>query len=122
VDDEIVGYLRLIGGRKGHWLKVLLHHDAQDRADEFLRWGLALLANYPPRPIYCSVRSYEAGLSWALTRVGFQPDVTLFLLVKHTTVWTREPERRRVPVLERGVEAAPTASRITHARRLTSDI
>ena len=117
VDGEIVGYLRLIGGRKGHWLKVLLRDDAQDRADEFLRWGLALLADYPTRPVYCSVRSYEAGLQGALKRVGFQPYVTLFLLVKHTTAWAREPERRRVPALERGAEAAPTASQIKMERR-----
>lgn len=117
VDGEIVGYLRLIGGQKGHWLKALLHHDAQDRAAEFLRWGLALLADYPPRPVYCSVRGYEAGLQWALKRVGFQPYVTLFLLVKHTTAWAREPERRRVPALERGVEAAPTASQAKAVER-----
>jgi hypothetical protein len=117
VEGEIVGYLRLIGGRKGHWLKALLHHDAQDRAAEFLRWGLALLADYPPRPVYCSVRGYEAGLQWALKRVGFQPYVTLFLLVKHTTAWAREPERRRVPALERGVEAAPTASQAKAVER-----
>ncbi|HID87245.1 MAG TPA: hypothetical protein EYP55_07675, partial [Anaerolineae bacterium] len=117
VGGEIVGYLRLIGGRKGHWLKALLHRDAQDRAEEFLRWGLALLAEYPPRPVYCSVRGYEAGLQWALKRVGFQPHVTLFLLVKHTTAWAREPERRRVPTLERGVEAAPTASRARAVKR-----
>ncbi|MFQ6058771.1 MAG: hypothetical protein ACE5MB_07845 [Anaerolineae bacterium] len=109
-EGEIKGYLRLIGGQRGHWLKALLHHEAQARADEFLRWGLALLADYPSRPVYCTVRGYEAGLQWALKRVGFQPHANLFLLVKHTTAWAREPERRRVPALERGVEAAPTAS------------
>jgi hypothetical protein len=109
-DDEILGYLRIVDGRKGYWLKALLHHDAQGYAENLFRAGLAKI-DRAEAPIYCTVRGYEAGLRWALKHLGFEPVATLFLLVKHTTVFAQQPEPKRVPIPERAVEAAPSASR-----------
>jgi hypothetical protein len=101
---EIVGYVRLVEGQRGHWLKLLLHHDVQDQADDLVGWSQVLLNDFPPRPVYCSVRGYDTPLQVALKRVGFRPGVSLILLVKHTATHVREPEWRWVPALERGVE------------------
>ncbi|OGO43453.1 MAG: hypothetical protein A2Z04_06345 [Chloroflexi bacterium RBG_16_57_9] len=109
-EGTLYGYVRLLRGRRGHWLKVLAHPDIQEEADDLVRWALALLNSFPPRPIYTSVRGYESGLQIALKRSGFQPQNTLFLLVKHTTALVREPEFKPIPALERKVETAPTAS------------
>jgi hypothetical protein len=115
-DGEIVGYVRLVEGQSGHWLKLMLHHDLQDQADDLVRWSQALLNDFPPRPIYCGVRAYDTPLQVALKRVGFQSEASLILLVKNTTSRVREPEWRWVPALERGVEPvisghSPAASR-----------
>ncbi len=110
--DTIAGYVRLVQGQRGHWLRVLIHPDVQDEADELVHWALALLTDFPARPIFSSVRGYESALQIALKQSGFQPQTILFLLVKHTTAWAREPEFKRMPALERKVETAPTASRV----------
>lgn len=114
--DTIVGYIRLVEGCRGHWLKLLIHPDIQDEADELVRWALTLLAAFPARPVFSSVRGYESALQIALKHSGFQPQTILFLLVKHTTAWAREPEFKRMPVLERKVEAAPTTSQAKTSR------
>ena len=105
-EGEIVGYVRLVDGRCGHWLKLLLHPEVHDRADDLIAWGSALLRYLAPRPIYCTVRAYDTPLQVALKRAGFQIEASLILLVKHMTRRAYEPERRRVMSLERGVERA----------------
>lgn len=114
LEDErgIVGHLRLINGKRAHWLKMLLHPKAQGQADEPLRFGLSLLMRYPPCPIYCGARGYETGLRDALERSGFRPFARRSLLVKHTTARVKEPSFRLVPGLKKGIEAAPTVSQI----------
>lgn len=108
-EGEVVGYLRLLVGDLGHWLHVLVHPDQMDRAAALIGLGITQLSSYPPRPIYCTVRSYEAELQRALTAVGFQPHHTRLLLVKQTTVRVREPVSEPLSAVE-GAEAAPTVS------------
>lgn len=45
---EIIGYLRIRQGRTGHWLEMLLHPQAHERANELVAQSLSLLADYPP--------------------------------------------------------------------------
>ncbi len=112
-NGEIVSYLLFSGGRIGHWMRILLHPQAYDRADEVIQHGLAFLSHYPPCPIYCSVREYEGGLRTPLQDWGFEPFGSQAILVKHTTVRIKEPARKLVPALEKRAEVAtPTMSRI----------
>ena len=112
-NGEIVSYLLFRGGRIGHWMRILLHPQAYDRADDVIRHGLAFLSHYPPRSVYCSVREYEGGLKTPLQEGGFEPFGSQAILVKHTTVRIKEPARKLVPALDKRAEAAtPTMSRI----------
>jgi len=114
-NGEIVSYLLFSGGRIGHWMRILLHPQAYDRADEVIQHGLAFLSHYPPCPIYCSVREYEGGLRAPLQDWGFEPFGSQAILVKHTTVRIKEPTRKLVPALDKRAEAAtPTMSRINN--------
>ena len=118
-NGEIVSYLLFSGGRTGHWMRILLHPQACDRAAEVIQHGLAFLSHYPPRPIYCSVREYEGGLRIPLQDWGFELFGSQAILVKHTTVRIKEPARKLVPALDKRAEAAtPTMSRINPSTRL----
>ena len=112
-NGEIVSYLLFRGGRTGHWMRILLHPQAYDRADEVIQHGLAFLSHYPPCPIYCSVREYGGGLRTPLQDWGFELFGSQAILVKHATVRVKEPARKLVPALDKRAEAAtPTMSRI----------
>ena len=112
-NGEIVSYLLFSDGRIGHWMRILLHPQAYDRANEVIQHGLAFLSHYSPCPIYCSVREYEGGLRTLLQDWGFEPFGSQAILVKHTTVRIKKPVRKLVPALDKRAEAAtPTMSRI----------
>jgi hypothetical protein len=103
---EVIGYLRIRQGQTGHWLEMLLHPRAYERADEFVTQSLYLLAEYPPRPIYCCLRRYQGGLRVPLEAKGFQPFASQCVMIKYTTVRVREPALKLVPALEKRAEAA----------------
>jgi hypothetical protein len=118
-NGEIVSYLLFRGGRIGHWMRILLHPQAYDHADEVIQHGLAFLSHYPPCPIYCNVREYEGGLRTPLQNWGFEPFGSQAILVKHTTVRIKKPARKLVPALDKRAEAAtPTMSRINSSTTL----
>jgi len=104
--EEIVGYLRIRKGRTGHWLEILLHPQAYERAEELVEQSLSLLAEYPPCPIYCCLRRYQGGLRAPLEARGFQPFASQCVMVKHTTVRVKEPSLKLVPALETRAEVA----------------
>jgi hypothetical protein len=103
---EVIGYLRIRKGQTGHWLTMLLHPQAYERADELVVQSLSLLAEYPPRPIYCCLPRYQGGLRTPLEVKGFQLFASQCAMVKHTTVRVREPALKLVPALEKRAEAA----------------
>jgi hypothetical protein len=112
-NGEIVSYLLFSSGRIGHWMRILLHPQAYDRAAEVIQHGLAFLSHYPPCPIYCSVREYEGGLRIPLQDWGFEPFGSQAILVKHTTVRLKEPARKLVPALDKRAEVAtPTVTQM----------
>lgn len=107
---EVLGYLRLTRGQRGHWLKIVLHPELSDRADALVCEALSLMRTWPQRPIFCDVREYEGYVGEGLQQQGFRPVMTRRLLVRHTTVPVRVPERQRVRVLNGSREHAPTMS------------
>jgi hypothetical protein len=108
---EIMACLQLRRGRQGSWLKILLHPQAYDWADSLLQQGLHLPGVWSKGPLYCSIRDYEGGVRATLDEFGFQLFARQAVMVKHTTVWAKEPLPRLLPALETRVEgAAPTVS------------
>ena len=105
-NKEVIGYLRIRKGQAGHWLTMLLHPQAYERADELVVQSLSLLAEYPPRPIYCCLPRYQGGLRAPLEAKGFQLFASQCAMVKHTTVRVKEPALKLVPALEKRAEAA----------------
>lgn len=103
---EIIGYLRIRQGQTGHWLEMLLHPQAHERADELIEQSLSLLAEYPPHPIYCCLRRYQGGLRVPLEAEGFQLFASQCVMVKHTTVRVKKPVLKLVPALDKRAEAA----------------
>lgn len=108
-DGEIVAYVQLLAGEAGHWLHILVHPAATEHSEALIELGVSQITRGAARPVFCTVRTYEADLMRALRAVGFQEYQTRFLLVKQTAVWARERAPDLVPQVE-GVEAAPTAS------------
>ncbi len=113
---EVIGYLRIRQGQTGHWLEMLLHPQAYERADELVEQSLSLLTEYPSRPIYCCVRRYQGGLRAPLEDRGFQQFASQCVMVKYITVLIKEPALKRVPTLEKRAEAA-TPMMKTHCSR-----
>jgi hypothetical protein len=103
---EIMGFLRITPGERGHWLKIVLHPDVSHQADALLKEALGFLQQLPRRPIYCDVREYEGYLTGSLERADFDRLMARLLLVRHITVAVREVVRRPIPALD--VETAPT--------------
>lgn len=103
---EIMGYLRIRQGQTGHWLEMLLHPQAYERADELVVQSLSLLVEYPLRPIYCCLRRYQGGVRVPLEAKGFQHFASQCVMIKYTTVWVRKPALKLVPALEKRAEAA----------------
>ncbi|MFQ6015810.1 MAG: hypothetical protein ACE5NP_10245 [Anaerolineae bacterium] len=115
-DNEVFGYLHLTPGRQGYWLRVMLHPDITDRAEELLRSSLAQALPHRPRPIYCNVREYQSGMQGALENCGFEYFFTRSIMVKHTTVRVRDFVMKPLPAMEKGVEASPTISQTNKVR------
>ncbi|MFQ5858185.1 MAG: hypothetical protein ACE5LU_21490 [Anaerolineae bacterium] len=116
-NGEIAAYLRLLEGVQGHWMHLLMHPDHTEHADALVSLGVARLARYGLRPVYCAVRTYETDLIGALKAAAFQEYQTRFLLVKQTAVRVRQKIFEPLPQVER-VETAPTASaRMSHSTR-----
>jgi hypothetical protein len=104
----IAGYGYLMSGRIGHWLRILVHARAYERASDLVDYGLALLNYYPPLPVYCGVREYQGGVRVPLEERGFQMFSAQCRLVRHTMARVQEPARSLVPALEKRVEAPTT--------------
>ncbi len=103
---KVIGYVRIRQGQTGHWLEMLLHPQAYERADELVGQSLSLLAEYPPLPIYCCLRRYQGGLRVPLEAQGFQLFASQCVMIKHTTVRVRKPVLKLIPGLEKRAEAA----------------
>jgi hypothetical protein len=102
------GYGYLMSGRIGHWLHILVHSRAYDRAGDLLDYGLALLNYYPPLPVYCGVREYQGGVRVPLEERGFQMFSAQCCMVRHTMARVKKPALNLVPALEKRVEAPTT--------------
>jgi hypothetical protein len=109
---DVLAVLDLCGGGLAHWLRLLVHPDAQHWAEVLVRWGLERLDDRSGRPVYCNVRQYESGVRTALEDAGFEPFAVRALMVKHTLAWVRTPAQELATALKSGAEVAPPAYHI----------
>lgn len=107
--NELAAVLCLCSGGTAHWLRVLVHPDARNVADELFRQGLATLAGQSAKPVYCNVRKYEGGIRAGLEAIGFELYATRAMMVKHTVAWIKTPVQELVPALKSGAEPVPPA-------------
>jgi hypothetical protein len=118
--EDLLASLCICVGSLGHWLRLLIHPDAQqgadsgtaDLAEALIRWALGKLERHPVKKVYCNVRHYESGVRNALESIGFTPYMTRSLMVKHTVAWVKSPLQELAPALKGGVEAVPPAYHI----------
>lgn len=107
--NDLVAVLCLCSGGTAHWLRVLVHPDAQNVVDALFRQGLAMLAGQSAKPVYCNVRKYEGGIRVGLEAIGFEPYATRAMMVKHTVAWIKTPAQELVPALKSSAEPVPPA-------------
>lgn len=106
-EGEIIAYFCLMPGKEGHWMKAVIHPQAEER---LVRSGLWLFSTFKTRPIYCEVRGYEEALGNALREIGFEYLFEELLMVKHTTAWAKVPVAQPSVSLETKAEGVPTVS------------
>lgn len=106
-EGEIIAYFCLMPGKEGHWMRVVIHPQAEER---LVRSGLRLFSAFQARPIYCEVRGYEEALRSALREIGFEYLFEELLMVKHTTARARVPAAQPAVSLEKKAEGVPTVS------------
>jgi hypothetical protein len=93
-------------GRAGHWLRVWGTNTLASRElRSLVEQGLRAIATDrdgkgAARPVYATVRDYEAGLSSVLTGFGFAPYASRARFVKHTTATVRRPVTSAVAARE----------------------
>jgi len=107
---EIRGYLELATGQKGYALRVIVRPKYPEVGAHLLDWGCSILARYPARPVYYSVRQYETGVQSWLAEHGFELVAERSLIVKHLAVRVKKAVRVHAPALEKRAETVPTHS------------
>lgn len=118
---ELLGALHIHRGKRGFWVRTLLHPDAIDQARPLAEAALRLtIAKNPEIPVYFAVRQYAAGWSATLTDLGFEPFTSQTLVVKPMTVRLFDRSPMLLPVLEKSPsETAPAISRAKLVKRRT---
>jgi hypothetical protein len=99
-NEQLTGIVRITRGRLASWVRLHLHPDASQFADEIIGEMIALVSKTRTRPIYVGVRDYEGGIRAPLQAAGFVWQMERSLMVKHTTVRVRVPVSWLAPVFE----------------------
>ena len=119
VSGELLGALYIRAGKRGYWLRTLLHPDALDQAEVLLKAALNLIDNKKNLPIYFAFRQYEMGWPPILTDLSFKPLTSRTLVVKPMTVRIREKSPILMPALEKSPsEGAAATPAITNSELL----
>lgn len=98
--NSLTGIVRVTRGRLGSWVRLHLHPDAHQYADEMVAEMIVLVSKLRARPIYVGVRDYEGGIRAALESAGLEWQMERSHMVKHTTVRMRVAVPWLAPVFE----------------------
>jgi len=106
-EGEIIAYFCLMPGKEAHWMKAVIHPQAEKR---LVGSGLRLFSAFEARPIYCEARGYEQSLRSTLREIGFGDLFEELLMVKHTAARAKVPVAQPAVSLEKKAEGVPTVS------------
>lgn len=115
VDGEILGALHIRAGKRGYWVRTLLHPDALDHAERLVLAALSLTAAQPHLPVYFALREFEPGWRPILPTLGFKPLTSQTLAVKHMAVWVHKPAHKLIPALEQTPPEGAASTVIAHS-------
>jgi hypothetical protein len=105
--EELLGFVDVDHGPRGIWAQPFFH-PAAELTDELLS-GLLTNPNLKRnKPLYLCIRSYQAGRSGSLERLGFSPCSDQAVMVKRLTAALRQREPATIHALE-GRHPEPTA-------------
>lgn len=121
---ELLGAWRIVPGRGGLWLRLVLGSGVDATTLVRLATTDARARYGPKRPLYTSVRPHEGALGVELEAAGFERVAQRRRLVKHTTVRVLAPrwqgrlvtEAVKDPAASRGAPAQDTVHRAKEAR------
>ncbi|MGQ9554261.1 MAG: hypothetical protein ACUVWR_09130 [Anaerolineae bacterium] len=108
--NGLQAHLGLRRGRRGHYFRLVTRAELADRQGELLVEALTTLAQWPPLPIYCSVRHYQNGLARHLQELGFVPFQERALTVRHAVLSVRPALEEVVLKLQGAVGAGCSSS------------
>jgi hypothetical protein len=119
---EMVGYLEVIRGPAGLWLKGWLHPDAEERAGELVTGAVQLARAAQDdrvRPVYWCVRRYQDWLRGPLSYGGFHECGSQLVMVRHTVarVQSVAAEYESAAALERANMIVPRVGDDTLSHR-----
>ncbi len=114
LSGELLGAIYLRAGKRGYWLRTLLHPDAIDQATNLARAALRLIDRRGQKPVYFACRQYEMGWHTVLTDLGFKPFSGRVLVVKPMTVRIREKTPMLIPSLEKTPSESAATPVMTH--------
>lgn len=118
LNGELLGAIYLRAGKRGYWIRTLLHPDAIDQAEALVRAALDLMQNRNDKPVYFAFRQYEVGWPAILTDLGFQPLTNRTLVVKPMTVRIREKTPILIPALEKSASESAATPVMTSSETL----
>ena len=110
-EDEVLAYVQVTSGPRGICLLPIFHPQVTDIRPLLLDLAdrlKSIILSPLERPVYCLVRSYQAGLSGILEDLGAEKMGEQALLVKHLAIRHRKPvQGRQFSTIER--RARPTS-------------
>ena len=102
----IGGCVCLMRGRHGHRLQIMVDAEHRHLATPLLQAALGVAADWPPVPLICPLRGYQAELGEVLEAAGFQAIGEQTLVVKEMAVRVRQRLRIFEPAMERAHSGA----------------
>jgi len=118
---EILAVLNVHSSSSGHWLRIMVHPEANAETPNLLFAGLRLIKNTDSGAVYCSLRTYQSELAAHAVTCGFRPFSSQQVMVKHITVRARDFLTRLLPVFERAIEVNPATSSMIPSHQLANN-
>lgn len=87
--DGLLAHLGLRRGRAAHTFRLVCRPEVDGLQRDLITHALAVIAQWPPRPIYSSVRHYQLRLDAQLEELGFTPIAERALTVRHLVLSVR---------------------------------
>lgn len=110
-EDQVLAYVQVTSGPRGICLLPIFHPQVTDIRPLLLDLTgrlKSMILSPLERPVYCLVRSYQAGLSGILENLGAEKMGEQALLVKHLAIRHRKPvQERQFSTIDR--RARPTS-------------